>query len=190
MQKKIACMFSLGIWVLICLGSCEPGNTAREKQLYAYLTNSSKYILLPPEGIENAIDMTQQISASYKGRDFFFNALVIADESGIDITILNELGANLGDLSYRNGEVSFSSPIFPKSLKPEYIVADFQICFYNAFLLQQSLEDCGLFFECTENSRRVIQGKTIIIEIEKSSGSVRLVNYLREYSYTLEGTFK
>ena len=136
------------------------------------------------------MDMAQQISASWEGRDYFLNAYVQADETGMGMTLLNELGASMGEISYRNGAVSFSSGMFPKSLKPEYIVADFQLCFYNTLLLRQTLEDCGLSLEGTVPSRRILQGENVIIEIEKKSGTVRLVNHLRGYSYTLEGDFE
>ena len=177
--------------VIILFLCCSCGkNTTGENQLNVYLTGSSKYILLPPGNIENSLDMAQQISASYKGSEYFLNAWVKADETGMEMTLLNELGARMGELSYRNGLVSFSSPVFPSSLKPEYILADFQICFYNAVALRQALEACGLSFEDTGNSRRILQGKTLVIEVEKSQNTVRLVNHLRGYTYTLEGNFK
>jgi len=134
--------------------------------------------------------MAQRISASWQGKDYFFNAWVKADETGMEMTLLNELGVSMGELSCRKGLISFSSTIFPKSLKPEYIVADFQLCFYNATALRQALEDCGLSFENTGNNRRILKGKTLIIEIEKSRNTVRLVNHLRGYTYTLEGNFE
>jgi hypothetical protein len=156
---------------------------------YVYLADNVKYTLLPPEGIEYPIDMFQQISASYQDNEYLLNAWVKADNSSVDMILLNELGAHIGELSYREGTVSFSSPVFPKSLKPEYIIADFQLCFYNALLLQHVLKSCGLSFEYTEAYRRVLQEKTLIIEIEKNIGQVRLVNHLRGYAYTLEGDF-
>ena len=181
--KKTALLF------IICLCSCASKAAIRENRLFAYLTDTSKYFLLPPESIEQSMDMIQRIAASYGSREFLLNAWVKADKTGMDITLLNELGATIGELSYRDGAVSFSSPVFPKSLKPEYIVADFQLCFYDILLLKQALEDSGLSFEYTETNRRIIQGKTVIIEIEKKSNSVRLVNHLRGYAYTLEGEF-
>jgi len=136
------------------------------------------------------MDMAQQISASYKGMKFFLNAWVIADETGMEMVLLNELGARMGDLSYRNGQVSFSSPMVPSVLKPEYIVADFQISFYNTAALRQALNDCGLSFEDTGNSRRIFKGKTIVIEVEKDRNTVTLVNHRLGYTYTLEGDFE
>ena len=161
----------------------------RENRPHAWLTNSSKYFLLPPGDIENSMDIFQLISASFMGRDYLFNAWVKADETGIDMALLNELGANMGELSYRDGIVSFSSSVLP-ALSPEYIVADFQFCFYNAAALARALENCGLFFEETGSVRRITQGKTLIVEIEKKQNSVRLVNHLRGYAYALEGGFE
>jgi hypothetical protein len=175
--------------VFLCCCSCAT-NTTREKQLSVNLTDNSKYILLPPEDIENSLDTAQQISASYKGRKFFLNAWVKADETGMEMVLLNELGAQMGELSYRNGLVSFSSPMVPSSMKPEYIVADFQLCFYNTAALRQALKDCGLSFEGTENNRRIFNGKTLVIEVEKDRNIVTLVNHLRGYTYTLEGDFE
>jgi hypothetical protein len=177
------------IIISFCLYSCASGAAARKNRPYVYLADSAKYMLLPPEGIEYPIDMFQHISASYQDNEYLLNAWVKADNSEIDMILLNELGTHIGELSYRDGAVSFSSSFFPKSLKPEYIVADFQLCFYNALLLQRALKDCGLSFEYTEAYRLVLQGETVIIEIEKNSGQVRLVNKLRGYAYTLEGDF-
>ena len=36
-----------------------------------------------------------------------------------------------GELSYRAGAVSFSSPVLPRSMDGESIVTDFQFSFYN-----------------------------------------------------------
>ena len=178
---------SIIIFFLFCF-SCA---SFKETQLYVYLTNSSKFFLLPAGSIENSLDMLQRISASWQGKDFIFNAWVKADKSGMEIVILNEFGVNMGELSYRNGLVSFSSsPLFPNSMKPEYIVADFQFCFYNAAALGNALKNSGLAFESTENVRRIFQGKALIIEIEKSHNTVKLINHLRGYAYTLEGNFE
>jgi len=182
--KKTIMIFSL------CFFSCASGASVRDNRPFAYLTDSSRFMLLPSEDIENSMDMAQQISAHFAGGDYFLNAYVQADEMGMGITLLNELGANMGELSYRNGAVSLTSAVFPKSLRPEYIIADFQLCFYSASRLRSALEDCGLLFEHTETGRRILQGETVIIEIEKKPGAVMLTNHLRGYAYTLEGDFE
>ena len=140
--------------------------------------------------MENAMDMAQFISASFQSQDYYCNAWVKADKTGIEMTLFNELGAAMGELSYLDGLVHFSSPVFPKSIKPEYIVADFQLCFYNPMLLGKALENCGLALAIDGTVRRILKGESIIIEIEKEDNTVHFTNFLRGYRYTLEGNFK
>ena len=162
---------------------------AVDKRPYVYLTDHSKYILLSPDGIEKPLDMAQRISALYNGQSFYFSSWVMADENGIDISFLNEFGAAIADISYKNGTAGFSSAVFPKSFKPEYMIADFQLCFYEQDLVRRALKESGLVLETQDSFRRVYSGKKLIIEIEKNPDTVKLVNHLRGYSYTLEGDF-
>jgi len=189
-KKKNIVRFLLLLCALICLFSCATKTAAGDSRPFVWLANNAQFFLLPPEGIENPMDMPQLVSASYGGKDYALNTWVQADESGMSMTLVNELGANMGELSYRGGAVSFSSSVFPQSLGGEYIVADFQLCFYNAPALRQALKDCGLSFEDAETVRRVLQRKNVIIEIDKGPNIVRLVNHLRGYVYTLEGEFE
>jgi hypothetical protein len=153
-------------------------------------------MLLPPGGIEKPMDMAQYISVSYGGQDYYFNAWVQADETGMEMTLFNELGAAMGELSYREGFVEFSSPVFPGSLKPEYIVADFQLCFYDPLMLSKALKDCGLVLETAPSDagdgtvRRILKRKNTIIRIEKEQDAVKIYNNIRGYTYTLKGDFK
>jgi hypothetical protein len=138
--------------------------------------------------------MAQQISAVYKDQDYILNAWVKADETGTAMTFFNSLGAGMGELSYREGALSFSSPVFPSSLKPEYIIADFQLCFYGYDALSRALKASGLALEAEKDgtdseTRRISSRKNVIIEIEKTKTAVRYVNHLRGYAYTLEGEF-
>jgi hypothetical protein len=187
----------LFFYCLFFFGSCATKAAPGENQPFAYLTDNSKYFLLPPNGIEKPMDMAQRISASFGGRDYFFNVWVKADETGMEMTLFNELGAGMGELSYGNGVVHFSSSVLPGYVKPEYIVADFQLCFYEPSLLRQALKKCGLAFEIQgepgngiDGVRRVLKGKNLILEIETVNNVVRLVNHLRGYSYLLEGNFE
>ena len=159
---------------------------AAEKRLFAYLTDRAKFVLLPHTAIEKPMDASQFISASYGGQNYYFYAWVRADETGMDMSIFNELGASMGELSYKDGLINFSSQIFPEYLKPEYIVADFQLCYYDPIPLAQALKRCGLALEQQGSDRRILSGKNLILEIERTDNTVRLVNHLRGYSYTME----
>ena len=177
------------LFSLVYFCSCASVAKNTESLFYAYLTDTSRYTLLPATGIEKPMDMEQHISASYQSRDFLIVAWVKADETGIEMTLLNELGNNMGELSYRDGTISFSSMVFPSSMKPEYIIADFQLCFYNASLLNPALEECGLIMETSGSTRRILKGSELIYEIEKNNEAVKLTNHLRGYTYTLDGDF-
>jgi hypothetical protein len=180
----------LAVFILIlCICSCTSRRAVNNKQLFVYLTNRAQFILLPPGGIEKPMDMAQYISAAYGGQNYYFNAWVQADKTGMEMTLFNELGAAMGELRYSEGFVDLSSPVFPNSLKPEYIVADFQLCFYDPLMLSMALKNCGLIFEADERYRRILQGKNVIIEIEKDQNIVQIKNHLRGYTYTLEGDF-
>jgi len=145
--------------------------------------------LLSAEHIETPIDNIQFVTVSYGTRNFQAIALVNADESGIEMTVMNEMGSNMAELIWRNGVTSFSSSIFPRTVKPEYIIADFQLCFYNFLALDNALQTIGLILKETGSGRQIIYQDVVIIEIKKSINMVIFTNHLRGYSYTLEGDF-
>ena len=176
------------VLIHISLYSCV--SASGKNQPHVYFTNKAKYILLPASGIENPMDMAHYISASFQDQKYFFNAWVKADKTGIEMTMLNDLGVSMGILSYRDGFISLSSPVFPDSMQPEYIIADFQLCFYNPGLLRKELGKIGLVFEANETTRRILNSGNAIIEIEKTKSAVRLTNNFRGYSYFIEGDFQ
>jgi hypothetical protein len=142
--------------------------------------------------------MAQQISGNYGNREWVMEAWVQADDTQINMTLFNSLGGTLGDLSFRGQEIHFTSGVLPASFKPEYILADFQFCFYKPEALAAALKDAGLTLVTdrisTEDggyreTRTVFEGKDRIIDIEKSPSSVTYTNHLRGYAYTLDGTF-
>jgi hypothetical protein len=176
--------------MLILINLCSCASRAVDNRLYTYLTDRARFVLLPPGAIEKPMDMAQFISASFMGQNYYFKAWVRADETGMDMTLLNDLGVVMGDLSYVNGLINFSSRVLPGSVQPEYIVADFQLCFYDPVLLRRALEESGLSLEIQGNTRRIFDGRNLIVEIEKTHNKVGFVNHLRGYAYTLEGDFE
>jgi hypothetical protein len=192
--RLINILFCLIALEAVLAASCVTGGIGPSGLPVVYLTDRSKYVLLPPGNIERPLDMAQHIVALYNGREYLFDAWVKADESEITMAVFNNFGAGMGELVYRRRAISFSSAAFPSSLKPEYIVADFQLCFSGIDEVAGALDNCGLGLETEHDGkgrekRRVTDGKNIIIEIEKTSDAVRYVNRLRGYSYTLEGEF-
>jgi hypothetical protein len=103
------------------------------------------------------------------------------------------MGTDMGQLSFDEAGISFISPLFPPSLKPEYIAADLQFCFYDPDALSRALKDSGLTLIAAiaggKEVRTIFSGRKRIIEIIKTGETVRYTNFLRDYSYTLRGAF-
>ena len=188
LKRKIIVFFLILIPGIVCICSCA-SKSAAETLPFVWITNGSKFILLHPENIEKTLDGPQLISASFMGQNHQMITWVKSDETGINVVLLNEMGSNMGELSYQYGTLSFSSSVFPRSLRPEYIVADFQLCFYKAEALGKALREGGLSLQETENGRRVMQKNNTIIEIIKDTNIIKIINHLRGYTYTLEGDF-
>jgi hypothetical protein len=123
---------------------------------------------------------------------------VQADETQLAMTFVNSFGAGMGDLVFTKAGISFSSPYFPASFASEYIVADFQFCFYRAERLARVLAELGLTFTAERRSlpdggeaevRVISDGKKRVAEIEKTKTEIHYTNHLRAYSYTILGEF-
>lgn len=161
-----------------------------------YVTDRARFTLLPAMELEEALDGPQQFSGTFGAQTFVMDAWVQADTKGINMIFFNSMGADMGNFSFTDEQVSFHSPVFPASLKAEYLAADFQFCFYRPAALRDALRACGLAFEIAviadENGearevRTIIEGNTAIIRIEKTGTQTRYQNFLRGYSYTIMG---
>jgi hypothetical protein len=178
---------------LLWLASCA---TTPKTSPYSpvYLTNRAAYRLLPPSDMAVPLDNYQRITGTYGEREFSLDAWVMADNREIAMVFFNAMGTSLGELSFHEEGLSFSSA-FPLSFKAEYIIADFQLCFYRIDAVSRALKNCGLGFRAeghtdgTAEIRVVSDGKTAVIEIEKTKNMIRYTNHIRGYGYTLEGDF-
>jgi hypothetical protein len=189
------CEFS-AIFLVFLLAACKT-----EAKFSPYppvaITDRARYFLLPPYAIDEPLDMPQQITGRYGEREFIMDSWVQANERGITIALFNSFGTEAGYLAFTDGAVSFFSSVFPPDLKAEYIVADFQFCFYQVDLLSQALKDSGLTLvveirdgiEESREVRTIFAGKKPVVEIVKTESAVSLKNFLRDYSYTLRGIF-
>jgi hypothetical protein len=182
---------------LLCLVSCA---TKPKPSPFSpvYLTDKAIYTLLPPSDIAVPLDNHQRITGAYGKQEFSIDAWVMADDREITMAFFNSMGTGLGELSFNEGGIAFSSAVFPVSFKPEYIIADFQLCFYRSDAVSRALENCGLNFRVEQRiddggeaveTRVVSEGKKNIIEIEKRKTSARFTSHIRGYGYTLEGDF-
>ena len=178
---------------LFCLVACSCASVPHESIYPVYITNTAKFNLLPAENISCNIDELQHISAVFgsgsKKREIEGDAYVVASQNGILMILLNEFGTTMAELCYDGKSVRFESPLFPKNIKAEYVVADFQFCWYDFDTVRKALSNIGLDFYRDDSEKTetyiISKGKKIISKITKTENMVQYTNFLRNYSYTL-----
>ncbi|MCR4821872.1 MAG: DUF3261 domain-containing protein [Treponema sp.] len=202
-MKKLLLLLFAGLFV-----SCA-SNKIDSNFSPVYVTNTSKFQILPPQYMVGSVDSAQRMSAKFghgeKANEFQFDVYVISDSSQLSMTIFNEFGTTMASLFYDGAALDFDSAIFPKELKPEYIVSDFQFCLYSVPDLQDALSQIGVTMEVSSQTsddgitteiRRLSKKKKSISKITKTltknpeSGaeeikSIEYENFLRGYGYTL-----
>lgn len=159
-----------------------------------YVTNSKKIYLLAPEYSDGVIDAVQLLDGSFGKTKFALMSYSQIDIKGISLSLFNDFGADIGNLSFNGNAVSFNSAYFPSALPAEYIINDIQNAFYDFDALCLNYANSKLRFEKSEiageagaavNVRRIYDGKKLIEEIQFLENTVAIKNYLRGYEYNL-----
>ena len=112
-----------------------------------FVTNSSKYELLPPTAMRGSIEELQRMEAFFGKNHIEADIYVIANEDQLSMILMSEFGTTVASLFYDDENLDFESTLFPKKFKPEYIVADFQFCLYDEEALKTALKKSGVDFE-------------------------------------------
>jgi hypothetical protein len=189
MSFKLPAMIVSGLFCVSLSVSC--ATIKAESMKYpVYVTNSCVIDLLAPQNMAGKLDSLYMLNGKSGQSSFYIQAYMRLDENGIFISLLNDFGTEMGSLSYTVQKLSFVSSVFPQSLKPQYVVADIQFAFYRPEAVRGVLEPAGLCFMLETKAdgaeiRKIMYGKKCIEEITKSTGSVKIVNYLRGYEYDL-----
>ena len=188
-------------------GSKRHQGSARTAAIPAvYITDTKAVSLLPPSAMAGSLDGIQLFTGSYGTQRFSFQAYTRADGEGISMTLLNEMGITLATFSYSKDGTNFQSAYLPDSIRAEYMLMDFQNCYYDADALRDHYAAAGLRFACSREAgreyRRIFDGGHagsrqdgtdgplhLIEEIirEKTAEGERLTiqNSLRSYRYEL-----
>jgi hypothetical protein len=155
-----------------------------------FITNSRAIYPLPPSDIKTPLDEAQLLEGTYGNQSFSLESWTIANDSLISISLFNSIGASFGSLFYSKDSLFFNSSfIKSKQIKPQYIVTDFQLCFYKTEPLQKMYSKHGLlFFENIQKEtiiRGVIDQKDTIIKITNNPEMTLFKNHLRNYEYRI-----
>ena len=161
-----------------------------------YVTNKKKVNLLKPEVVWFTFDGIQLLEGSFGDTSFTLLSYTQIDATGINLSLMNDFGTDMGTVSYDGSKVVFDSAYFPKALPGEYIICDIQNAFYDEEYLCMNYESAGLTFEVWKgtgynptdsvNETRLIRdGKKLIEEISIIEDTVTIKNHLRGYEYKL-----
>ena len=150
--------------------------------------------LLPTSAMTLRIDMPQRIEGNFVKPDgsndsFEADSWVRANDSVLSITLFTGFGTTLGEITYASDSVKAESSVMDVAkLKTEYLVADFQICFYPFDALRKNFEQAGFAFSETRSGdadfvRTLSDNGKTILTARKSGREIHLENVLRRYSY-------
>ena len=163
-----------------------------------YYSDSRSVELLPTAAMTDPIDMPQHIAGNFTKPDgstdsFEADSWVRANDSILSITMFTGFGTTLGEITYERDSVKAESSVLDVTkMKAEYLVADFQVCFYPFAQLKVNFEKAGFtFVESRDASadgdyvRTLKEGDRVILVATKKAREVSLVNELRKYSYRI-----
>lgn len=149
--------------------------------------------LLPTKAMQGSIDMPQHLEGYFAKPNgdtssFEGDTWVRANDTILSIHLFSGFGTTIAELTYTRDSVAFESSFMDvEKLKAEYVLADFQICFYPFEALKQNFEKSGFeFSETTEGSgfeRVLSENGTVILKAKKTGSEIDLVNELRKYRY-------
>ena len=175
------------ITILFLISSCKSTRAVQNTELRpVYVTNSKIINLLPPENTTVELDILQQFNGTFGDTDFSMLSFSQIDKSEISLSLINDFGTDMGHLYYDGDHVSFKSAYLPSKLPGEYIVAEIQNAYYDEKVLKENYSKAGLKFDCeTPGCRKIYDGKKLIEEIFILDDKIKIINYLRAYTFEL-----
>ena len=174
-----------------CLVSCHRALVTPDSNPVYY--SDSKYIqLLPTKAVSGPIDGAQRFEGTFGKTAFSGQVWVLANDTILSITFFNDFGTTIAELTYANDSVAFASSVLDvEKVKAEYILADYQACFYPFEVLKENFEKSGFEFREQLNlagdsnsfERVLSENGNEILRITRKANEIDLVNTLRHYKY-------
>jgi hypothetical protein len=201
-------IFAIACWTVCAafLASCHHALVKPNSAAIYY--SDSKYInLLPTTAMEGSIDGIQHLDGTFSKSfsqensnadtsttAFSGEVWVRANDSILSITLMGSFGVTIAELTYANDSVSFASSVIDvEKMKPEYVLADFQACFYPFEALQKNFDKNGFDFDELRTAgsgepppdfeRTLTDNGNVILRIVRKANEIDLVNELRHYKY-------
>lgn len=183
--------FSRAPWIFaFALVACASSVSVSGFGEKVYYSDSRYVYLLPPRAGTVSVEEEQEISGTFGERTFQAASWIRLNDSTIHVLLFGPMGNTLAELFYAEDSISFSSKwMDAKKVKPEYILADLQFCYYPARTLQRHFESAGFKFAENRNGgtfdRTLSENGKVILKMERSENRISLWNGLRGYSYKI-----
>lgn len=185
LRQGALCLFAIVscLALVACASSPKPGATTQP----VWLTNQKSITILPVSALAGTLVLQQQIEGDYQGQGYVMQTVIDADESHFSLIALNSFGTQVFDLEYDDLGIRYESGLPIGNIKCEYLMADFQLCYFPAPALEAMISAAGLEFAETGDGaslrRTVSDAGQLIIEIERRDGILHYRNLLRGYAY-------
>lgn len=177
------------------LSACTSHSAVAGNSAKVYYSDSRYIQLIAPQNSGISVEENQQMTGTYGEKNFSGESWMLLNDSVVHMMLFSSMGNTIAELVYTNDSLAFNSKwMNAEKMKPEYIIADIQFCYYPAPVLEKNFKAAGFAFAENQNGdilfRTLSDGNTLILKMEKSGNKIRLENVLRHYSYQIVSEIK
>lgn len=190
----MAVLRAFALAFLLALVGCSRSNV-KPGTAPVYYSDNRSVALLPTSAMTEKLDMAQHLRGEFTQQDgslksFEGDSWVRANDTTLSIMLFSGFGTTIAEITYGKDSVHFESSVMDvEKMKAEYVLADFQVCFYPYKALKDNFEEAGFVFEESRSGanldyvRTLKDGNTLVLTAERKGKEITLVNSLRHYSY-------
>lgn len=201
-------IFAITCWAICAafFASCHHA-LVKPNSAAIFYSDSKSINLLPTSAMEGSIDEVQHLEGTFSkdptvqgaqedtsSKTFSGEVWVRANDTILSITLMGSFGVTVAELTYANDSVSFASSVMDvEKMKLEYVLADFQACFYPFEALQKNFDKYGFDFDELRTAgsgepppdfeRTLTDNGKVILRIVRKANEIHFVNELRHYKY-------
>jgi len=149
--------------------------------------------------ISNALPIdkviTQRVRAIHSGIEYQMLAMIELEQRSLTMVGMSAFGVQLFSLLYAGGVITYDiSPLIVEKIEPDYMLADFLLCYWPIEVLQQRLSDSSLRVQeyvGNEKKRVLYRDSVPVIEISYQQenpwqGRVTYNHLERDYQITID----
>lgn len=143
--------------------------------------------LMPPSALGVSLALTQSVTTKHVNAEYKMLAQIEIDRNSLIFVGMTPFGQHLFSIEYKNNRYHYDvAPILQDRIKPEYLLADFQLSYWPTKLLQTRLS--GGVIQVVANRRSIYRDDdTKVVDISYEypglwSGTVAFKHLERDYS--------